>query len=188
MRDQIIAAAMDEISEFGIKFTMNDIVKRLSISKSTLYAHFKSKEDLIGAIVDLTLESMRQQENEILNNNTLNVCEKLKTLLVIQPSMDISIRLMLELKRHFPNEWHKCEQHRIEKWQIIESLANEGISIGYFRSIDLTILRILFDGAMKELTNQSFFIHNTISFTESINKMTDILFRGIIKTHGSDEV
>lgn len=187
MRNQIIAAAMDEINEVGIKFTMNDLVKRLSISKSTLYAHFKSKEDLIGAIIDLGLASMRQQEKAILNNNALNVSEKLKALLLIHPPMDISIQLMLKLKRNFPEEWDKCEQHRIEKWQSIEALINEGILAGYFRSIDLTILRIIFDATVKELMDQGFFVHNTLSFSDSMNKMADILFRGIIKTRGSDE-
>jgi len=52
LRNQIMAAALEEINKVGIKFTMSDLVKRLSISKSTLYAHFKSKEEVIGAIVD----------------------------------------------------------------------------------------------------------------------------------------
>jgi len=60
-----MAAAIDEIYKFGIKFTMSDLVKRLSISKSTLYAHFKSKEELIGAIVDSALASLCQQKQDM---------------------------------------------------------------------------------------------------------------------------
>ena len=112
MRDQILAAAIEEITESGIKFTMNDLVRRLSISKSTLYAHFRSKEELVGAIVDLSLATVRQKEKSILDDNTLNVAEKLKALTVIYPPMTISIRAMLDLKRHFPKEWEKGERHR----------------------------------------------------------------------------
>ena len=187
MRNQIMSAAMEEINEFGIKFTMTDIVKRLSISKSTLYAHFKSKEELIGAIVDSSLASMSQNEKNILDNNTLNISEKLKALLVIQPPMAISFRFMMDLRRHFPEEWNKGQRHRNGKWESIESLITQGITDGYFRSIDLAILRIIFNATVNELMDQRFSIHNTLSFTDSMNKMADILFRGILQTDSSDE-
>jgi len=57
-----------------------------------LYAHFKSKEEVIGAIVDLALASLRQQRQDILKNNTLNVPEKLKALLLGHPPMDVSMQ------------------------------------------------------------------------------------------------
>ena len=190
MRNQIMVAAIEEINKFGIKFTMSDLVKCLSISKSTLYAHFKSKEELIGAIVDLALTSLCEQQQDILNNNKLNVSEKFMALLMTHPPMDVSIQFMLDLKRHFPEEWNKIQQYRNEKWESIESLITQGIEAGYFRSIDsldLTILRIVFDATVKELMDQSFLVNNSISFTDSMHKIADILCRGIIKTNSSDE-
>jgi AcrR family transcriptional regulator len=183
-----MAAAIEEINEFGIKFTMSDLVKRLSISKSTLYAHFKSKEELIGAIVDTSVESMRRNEKNILDNNTLNVLEKLKALSVTHPPLTKNMRVMLDLKRYFPEEWKKTEQYRIKKWETIEFLIKQGMAAGYFRTIDLTILRIIFNGAEKELMDQNFFIHNSLSFNDSMNQVADILFRGIMKNFSSDEV
>ncbi|HWP97220.1 MAG TPA: TetR/AcrR family transcriptional regulator [Syntrophomonadaceae bacterium] len=188
MRNQIMAAAIEEITEFGIKFTMSDLVKRLSISKSTLYAHFKSKEELIGAIIDDSLTTMRQNEKNILDNNTLNVIEKLKALSVIHPPLTINIRVMLDLKRYFTEEWVKIQQHSIEKWETIEFLIKQGIADGYFRSIDLAILRTIFNGAEKELMDQSFFIHNSLSFNDAMNQVSDILFRGIMNTDDSGEL
>lgn len=190
LRNQIIAAAIEDINKFGIKFTMSDLVKRLSISKSTLYAHFKSKEEVIGAIVDLALASLRQQRQDILNDNTLNVPEKLKAVLIAHPPMDVSMQFMLDLKRQFPEEWNKIQQQRTEKWTTIEFLIIQGIEAGYFRSmdaLDLTILRIVFDATVKELMDQSFFIKNSISFVDSMHKIADILCRGIMRTNSSDE-
>ncbi|HWR08253.1 TetR/AcrR family transcriptional regulator [Sporomusa sp.] len=190
MRNQIIAAAIEDINKFGIKFTMSDLVKRLSISKSTLYAHFKSKEEVIGAIVDLALASLRQQRQDILENNTLHVPEKLKAVLLAHPPMDVSMGFMFDLKRHFPEEWNKIQQSRNEKWEIIESLITQGIEAGYFRaidSLDLTILRIIFDATTKELMDQSFSVNNSISFTDSMHKIADVLCRSIMKTNTADE-
>lgn len=97
---------------------------------------------------------------------------------------------MLDLKRQFPEEWNKIQQQRNEKWESIESLITQGIEAGYFRSIDaldLTILRIIFDGTVKELMDQSFFVNNSISFVDSMHKIADILCRSLIKTNSSDE-
>jgi AcrR family transcriptional regulator len=190
LRNQIIAAAIEDINKFGIKFTMSDLVKRLSISKSTLYAQFKSKEEVIGAIVDLALESLRQQRQDILNNNTLNIPEKLKALLLAHPPMDVSMQFMFDLKRHLPEEWNKIQQSRTEKWEIVESLITQGIEAGYFRSIDsldLTILRIIFDGTVKELMDQSFYLNNSVSFVDSMHKIADILCRSLMKANTSEE-
>jgi AcrR family transcriptional regulator len=187
LRDQILAAAIEEITESGIKFTMNDLVRRLSISKSTLYAHFRSKEELVGAIVDLSLATVRQKEKSILDDNTLNVAEKLKALTVIYPPMTISIRAMLDLKRHFPKEWEKGERHRIEKWKTIESLLDQGIKAGCFRPVDLTMLSLIFNGTVKELMDdQDFFIHKSLSFNDAMNKVADIILWGIMNPNGAE--
>ena len=186
LRNQIMAAALEEINNFGIKFTMSALVKRLSISKSTLYAHFKSKEEVIGAIVDLALASLRQQRQDILNNNTLNVSEKLKALLIAHPPMDVSMRFMLDLKRQLPEEWNKIQQQRDEKWESIEALITQGVETGYFRAVDavdLTILRIIYDATVKELMDQSFFVNNSLSFVDSMHRIADILCQGIMKTN-----
>ena len=190
MRNQIVAAALEEINNFGIKFTMDALVKRLSISKSTLYAHFKSKEEVIGTIVDLALASLRQQRQEILNNNMLSVPDKLKALLIAHPPMDVSMRFMLDLKRQFPEEWNKIQQQRTEKWETIESLITQGVEAGYFRSIDaldLNILKVIYDATVKELMDQSFFAKSSLSFVDSMHRIADILCRSIMKTNRSDE-
>jgi AcrR family transcriptional regulator len=187
MRDQIVAAAMEAIKEFGMKFTMSDLVKRLSISKSTLYSHFKSKEELVAAIVDLSLASVRQKEQSILDDDKLNVAEKLRALTMTYPPITIDIRAMLDLKRYFPKEWEKTEQYRIEKWQTMELLLNQGIKDGYFRPIDLTILSIIINGTMKELMDdQSFFIHQSLSFNDAVNRVVDIILWGIMNSNGSE--
>ena len=52
MRSRIITAALVEMDEHGVRFTMNNLAARLGISKRTLYEHFDSKEVLVEAIVD----------------------------------------------------------------------------------------------------------------------------------------
>lgn len=182
VRDKIIVAALEEINSVSIKFTINSIVRRLSISKSTFYLYFESKEDLIGGIVSIALDSLQSQKEIILTNEEWNEAEKLEALLIARPPIDVSMRFVLDLKFHFPEEWSKIEKHRSEKWDSIEMLIQKGIKEGCFREIDnldLSILKTIYYATIKELMDQSFNVSNPISFVDSLNKMAIILCRGI---------
>lgn len=43
MKDSILAAATEEIRPHGSSFRMEDLARRLNISKRTLYENFRSK-------------------------------------------------------------------------------------------------------------------------------------------------
>ena len=49
-REKIINAAIDEFVDKGLKFTMDDVAKRLYMSKKTLYTVFKDKEEMLLAL------------------------------------------------------------------------------------------------------------------------------------------
>ena len=44
MFEEIVKAAIAEFDENGIRFTMDDLSKRMRISKRTLYSHIETKE------------------------------------------------------------------------------------------------------------------------------------------------
>lgn len=50
MREKIIDATVEEFKQNGLKFTMNDLAKRLGISKKTIYTVFESKQAVLVAI------------------------------------------------------------------------------------------------------------------------------------------
>ena len=50
MRDKIIDATVEEFKQNGLKFTMNDLAKRLGISKKTIYTVFESKQAVLVAV------------------------------------------------------------------------------------------------------------------------------------------
>ena len=52
LKERIINAAIDVFSIKGLKFTMDDIAKHLSISKKTIYSVFLDKEEMLLAIAD----------------------------------------------------------------------------------------------------------------------------------------
>lgn len=47
--EKIIDATVEEFKQNGLKFTMNDLAKRLGISKKTIYTVFESKQAVLVA-------------------------------------------------------------------------------------------------------------------------------------------
>jgi TetR/AcrR family transcriptional regulator, repressor for uid operon len=63
LREKIIQAAIKSFAQTGFDRTkMEDIAKRLGLSKGTIYLYFNSKEDLFLAICEHYLKAVRDQQ------------------------------------------------------------------------------------------------------------------------------
>ncbi|HVX03046.1 MAG TPA: TetR/AcrR family transcriptional regulator [Nitrososphaera sp.] len=63
VRDRIIQAAIESFSQTGYdKTKMDDIARRLGLSKGTLYLYFKSKNDLFLAICEMSMKDNDTQD------------------------------------------------------------------------------------------------------------------------------
>ena len=64
LREKIIQAAIESFAQTGFDRTkMEDIAKRLGLSKGTIYLYFNSKEDLFLAICEHYLKAVRDQQH-----------------------------------------------------------------------------------------------------------------------------
>lgn len=64
LREKIIQAAIESFAQTGFdKTKMEDIAKRLGLSKGTIYLYFNSKEDLFLAICEHYVKVMRDQQH-----------------------------------------------------------------------------------------------------------------------------
>ena len=59
------------------KCTVNDILKEVNIAKGTFYYYFKSKEEVLDAVVSRYTDIVINRTNEVLANDTINPVEKL---------------------------------------------------------------------------------------------------------------
>jgi AcrR family transcriptional regulator len=69
VRDRIVQAAVESFGHTGFDRTkMDDIAKRMGMSKGTLYLYFKSKEDLFLAICERHLQESNEQDSSFFTN------------------------------------------------------------------------------------------------------------------------
>ena len=183
MKMRIMTAAMEELNEYGIRFTMANLASRLAISKRTLYEHFDSKEVLIESIVDIIILDMQTQRMRILEDSQLSLKEKLLKMLSVRPTAFIKLedRVKLDLRRQFPGLWKRAHESAEAQWDMIDEVLREGIEAGCFRPIYVPVVRKLLQGAVNEISEYEFLLEQRKTFHEMIGFITDIVIYGIMR-------
>ena len=174
--------ALQEMDERGIKFTMDDLARRLGVSKRTLYENFSSKEELIGEILAASISDLKTKREAIVNDPSLDVCEKFKQIMSVKPSLcaKTTDRVAIEMKKCMPEHWEKLEGALDELWEITERLLHEGVQKGCFRPVFFPAIRVMFKGSFNEFANHSFLVQHKVTIDEMVSHMTDILMFGFV--------
>ncbi|MCK5542522.1 MAG: TetR/AcrR family transcriptional regulator [Desulfobacterales bacterium] len=78
-KEEIILASQDLFIKKGyIKTKVSDIVRQINVSQGTFYYYFKSKEEVVNAIVDLYIKDLVDSALPVINNTKLTALEKLE--------------------------------------------------------------------------------------------------------------
>ena len=77
LRVRILDEAARQFDKKGIKFTMDDLARALGMSKKTIYTVFEDKRSIMNDTIDRFFEDAFNQEQEILNDESIGVVEKL---------------------------------------------------------------------------------------------------------------
>ncbi|UFT99754.1 TetR/AcrR family transcriptional regulator [Radiobacillus kanasensis] len=183
MKEKILRAVVEEIQMSGMRFTVDDITKRMGISKKTIYEHFASKEEIIQTIIDDILVETDQKTNEIMANQLLTFIEKIKQLMVVLPEYyQIYDRPVLEgMKRYYPDQWQKINDSLEEDWLEIEELVNAAMKHGeVIDTYSIVIIMKVLREAVDTTYDQNFFFKNNITVNQALTEIVDLVLYGMI--------
>jgi AcrR family transcriptional regulator len=116
--------------------SVNMIVEHLNIAKGTFYYYFKSKEEILGAILEDYLEQFAQQIRRIALNKEMNAYEKLQSVLKnILSSNEEPKHLTAHIEDSKSGKLHTMMDEKFyEKFKpIIVSILKQGIEEGVFK-------------------------------------------------------
>lgn len=183
MRNRILMAAADEMKTRGVKFTMSDLARRLSLSKTSLYEHFSSKNELVHDIFATAIQDVQNQEQEIYDNSGLSVVEKIQALLKIAPKVFGPINnnsLYDDLRHYYPNEWQIVSNYRDEQLNRLTSLVIQSIETHLLRPVNVPVLRQVVTSAMNNLFNYRFLEESNMTHADALSAMADIIVFGLL--------
>ncbi len=183
IKEKIIDAVIEEFNDKGLKFTMDDIAKRLGISKRTLYTVVRDKEALFLEAVDTVFSAIKQSEREIVANDTIDLLEKLKRILIVMPERyrTIDFRQLYDLKIKFPRIYAKVENRLETDWDATFQIMEQAMEEGVIHKISLPIFQAMFTGTIEYYLSRTVLLDSEITYEDAVAKMLDILIYGVIK-------
>lgn len=137
-RDEILEAAGRLFSTKGYdKCTVNDILNAVGIAKGTFYYYFKSKEEVLDAIIDRVTETIVARAEAVAADPELEPVMKLLNVI-------LSMRVESEVDNGLMEELHKPQNALMHQKSlslmvtrvtpVLSKVVDEGISKGIFKS------------------------------------------------------
>ena len=181
LREKIINAAIDEFREKGLKFTLDDVTKRLSISKKTIYTVFKDKEEMLLAVADYCFADIKKSEQEVLQNPDLDVVEKIKKIMVVMPDryQNIGLSNLYQLQDKFPGIYKRVEKYLETDWDGTIALLEQGMKEGKIRPVSIPLVKAMVESTISHFFASDVLINNGISYEQGLSEMIDIIMKGI---------
>lgn len=93
-RQEIVAAAFELFREKGYEqVSVHDIVKKVGLAQGTFYYHFKSKYELLDAVVEYEMRQNLAILKSIASDEKLSILEKMQAFINLNPD-DVSKRFI----------------------------------------------------------------------------------------------
>lgn len=133
-KNEILDVAEKLFGERGYDATStNDILKEIGIARGTLYYHFKSKEDILDAIIERMTGSLVAKANEIARKTGVSVLQRLTLMMMaLNVNNDLGHEIMEQIHKPQNALMHQKMQERLLAGvnPIVTSLIEEGIAQG----------------------------------------------------------
>ncbi len=178
----VYEAVIEEFNLKGLKFTMDDIAKRMGMSKKTLYQLFSDKEELFLKTIHYGFDVVKQSEFEILNNQKLDVIEKIRRIIIAMPERyrNVDFRKLSELRERYPKVYRQVEERIENDWDATLDLLKTGMEQGKIRKINLVVLKAMIEASIEHFLETTLLIEEKISYEEALNEMIEIIMKGIV--------
>ena len=181
MKQQIIDECIVLFNEKGCRFTLDDVVQRLRVSRKTIYKHFLSKEDIFKAIIDEAYDDIHFKQNLIYNDETLTIQQKMYAVCTVETKYDNHMRLdrIYESEQLLPEIFQYFMKKYEVGWEIIEELLKQGIQEQVFEKVNIGLVIQLLINGMKMLCQGNFQEDNQITYKQGLEQTVAIIMKGI---------
>lgn len=188
LRESILQNTLTVFNQKGLKFTMDDIAREMSISKKTIYTVFNDKEELFFASVDYMFDSVKEAEQMVLDNPALSTVEKIRAVLGVMPDgyKDVDIRQLYVLKDKFPKIYAKVEQRLENGWERTIALIEQGMREGVIRQVSIPIVKVMMEASLEQFFQRDILVRSGLTYQEALTEVVDILVDGMTCASGGN--
>ena len=181
LRKTILEGTLKAFNQKGLKFTMDEVAGILSMSKKTIYTVFNDKEELFLAMVDYLFDTIKESEQEVLEDSELTTLEKIRKILGVLPDgyKEVDFRQLYLINDKYPRIYKKVEERLETGWESTIQLIEKGIDEGVIRPIKIPIVKMMLESALEQFFRRDILIRNSITYHDALDEVVDILVDGI---------
>ncbi len=189
LKETILQGTIKVYSQKGLKFTMDDVAKALGMSKKTIYTVFRDKESLFLTMVDYMFDSIKQEEQAVVEDASLNTVEKIRKIMGVLPEgyKDLDFRQLYLLRDKYPKIYRQVELRLETGWETTISLMEQGMREGVIREVPIPIVKVMLEASLEQFFRRDVLLQNQISFQDALDAVVDILVNGISVREGGEE-
>jgi AcrR family transcriptional regulator len=188
-RARIIAAARELFFHQGfVRVTADDIAAELGISKATLYKEFRSKEEILLAVVREFMAEIAGRVDILIKDESLSFVERLAALFSLVGSRisQLGPLFLRDIQKSAPAVWKEIQEFRRDKIIInFKMILAAGHKQGLFRGdIDADLLMKMFLKLVEEFVNPAEILRSGRSPAETFESVIKVFFQGILTDKG----
>jgi TetR/AcrR family transcriptional regulator, cholesterol catabolism regulator len=191
--DQNLVEILDRVRELFYKYgvrsvSIDDICRDIGISKKKMYQYVHSKNELVEKLLELERENF-EIIFDTYNFEGVNAIDILLTVSkeVGEHFKDVSPSMTFDLKKYYPDIYHKHVDERIEFiFGKIKINIEKGINQGMYRNdLSIELVARMYIMRLIDLHNPEFFPADKFSFQTLFDVMFDNFIRGIANETGT---
>ena len=163
---------------------MDNLVKELRTSKSSVYNHYSSKDELVKAVIDQLNMDINSNLEAIINDDKLSfkgkligISEYTKNLLA-----SVSKEFLKDLEINTPEIWDYYQESRIKRInKYYRALFEKGINEGLIRAdINIKIVLVVYLNLMELPLKQEYLNYLDINNERIYEDATEVFLNGIL--------
>lgn len=182
MKERLVQATLEEMRTRSLKFTMDDLARKLHASKSSIYKVVDSKEDLIRLVMYWAMEKFDRKSAELLhgegpvNRRLMAYCG-----LFFHTFWYLPDAVNEDLEARYEDIWKEWDQYREARFDDMMALLKEGVDKGEYRKVNLPVVRQCVFSAARGLTNPDFLREMNMTGRDVLEILEDIMLKGLQK-------
>ncbi len=189
--EEIIKKVGELFKHFGVKsMTMDDISRKLGISKKTLYQFVSNKKDLVKRVVHSFIKIEQEDiiEQSSKGGNAIDVLIRVHQFVFNQVKVFQDPMLVFDLQKYHPEAYSIIKQHK--QTFIFNRIVNNidlGIKEGLYRKeIKAGLIGKLYLGLLDVIAIEGSSLNDIYSKEEIINSLINYHLRGVLSPKGID--
>ena len=182
MKERLVQATLEEMRTRSLKFTMDDLARKLHASKSSIYKVVDSKEDLIRLVMHWAMEKFDRKSAELLhgegpvNSRLMSYCG-----LFFHTFWYLPDTVNEDLEARYEDIWKEWDRYREARFDDMMALLKEGVEKGEYRKVNLPVVRQCVFSAARGLTDPDFLRKMNMTGRDVLELLEDIMLKGLEK-------